>query len=215
MSDTLATAIEEARSRLLFGVQEAEAELERARARARALRVSLVMARELTGIGGSIEITQREGGAPRVAADDRSSVEPARSAVALPPGLSLRRRVALEVLRAGRPPTRLRASFSPGAVLRWDGDSPLAGTYAGRKEALAFLELVLLEIEPSVDPQPRIVGEGAALRIDARPALRGERAVRISLRVVVEFDGRDRIERLSVTPEAGAPLDRLVESVLA
>lgn len=213
MSDALATALEEARSRLASGVEEAEVELARARARARELRVSLVMARELTGIDASIERTQRTDRVPRETSRAQLDLTNLPE-ITLPPGLSLRRRVALEGLRRVPPPTHARACFSPDVVLRWDGDNALAGTYAGRKEALAFLELVLLEIELAVDPEPRFSGEAATVRIEARPALRGA-GVRIALTISVEFDERDRIVRLSVTPEEGASLDRLVDALLA
>jgi hypothetical protein len=109
----------------------------------------------------------------------------------------------------------MRSSFSPNVVLRWEGDSPLAGTYAGRKEALALLELVLLQIDSTVDPETYLHVAGAAVRIVALPGVRGAADVRLPVTALIHFDERDRIDRLSVTPEEGDALDGLIEAALA
>lgn len=215
MSEILATALEDARSRLTSSVEEAEAELRRARARAKELRMSLAMARELAGMGAGIETSVREVAPPRSPRPGRARLDLTKHATPNTPWLSVRRRAALEGLRRGRLPARVRSSFSPDVILRWDGDTPLAGTYRGRKEALALLELVLRQIDPTVDPQARIRADGDGFRVDARPGLHGEPRLRLTLVVGVRFDDRDRIDRLSVTPEEGDALDRLVDGVLA
>lgn len=203
MSDALATALDDARTRLSTEVENAEAELVHARARARELRRSLAIARELAGIGsGFVQ--------PNGAVQPDAEVDPASP----PPELSLRRRGALEGLRRARPPRRERASFAPDVVLHWDDGSPFAGTYRGRKEALALLELVLREVDASVDPAATVRADGDGLRIHATPGMRGPEGLRVPLVAIVRFDDRDRIQELTVTPEAGDALDRLIDAVI-
>lgn len=214
MSDALATALEAARSRLSFGVEEAEAELVRARARARELRDSLTLAREFAGIGAGIQGAASAASPPRATAKVDVLVDLSNLIeLAEPLVLSVRRRAALEGLRRADV-RQMRASFSPNVVLRWDGDSPFAGMYLGRKQALALLELVLGQVDPSVDPSAKVRTEGPTLRVDARPALRGG-AVRLPVTAVIRFDERERISQLFLTPEEGEALDHLLEAVVA
>jgi hypothetical protein len=208
-------ALEHARSTLATGVEEAEAELVRARARARELRDSLTTARELARVGtGVVRPTEAVAAPARLPGRTRFDLADAAD-LAAPPPLSVRQRAALECIRRGRLPKDMRSSFSPNVVLRWEGDSPLAGTYAGRKEALALLELVLRQIDSTVDPETYLHVAGAAVRIVALPGVRGAADVRLPVTALIHFDERDRIDRLSVTPEEGDALDGLIEAALA
>ena len=217
MSDALAAALEAARSRLASGVEDAEAELRRARVRARELRDTVTLAREFAGIGAGIEASAPPANSDPVARPhdmvvDLSNLDGRRPE---PSSLSVRRRAALEVIRLSRRPRRMWASFSPDVVLQWEGDSPFAGTYAGRTEVLALLELVLRQIDRTVDPEPDVRAEGVTIRIAVRPGLRRAKGVRLSVTAIIGFDERDRIDQLVITPEEGVALDHLLDAIIS